>query len=460
VTLPRLTVCLPGSSFSGKWLAAWNELYGRLMLEYRVTLVYGEGNNIYEVRNDCLARVLETAMPPRCEEADAPEHVLWIDSDNVVSSAGFFALRASLDAVLNASAVGGWYLWQPFDADQPMIAAGTGEDRPRLKDIQGAAEVNALLEVEYIGFGFLLMKYRLIEDLGRRSFNPILREDGEFETDDVGFCLRAIAKKHRFYLHPHVHAPHLKLLPVPLTHRPLAVKPREERDERITGDQLGVGFRPDEGIHREGDWWVPLGDRSLPSLLDERGIYDHETAGVRKGDIVLDCGANVGVFTKSALAKGAELVVAIEPDPVTRAALFRNVNSAAVRVVGCGVWHSDTSLTLSRHEHFFSANSVVLVRGGENTQRVHVTTIDKIVEMQALDRVDFIKMDIEGAEKQALQGAADTIRRFRPRMAIACEHFVDDPERIQGLVQSIAPYRCSRRGDVLFFEPIFEGQEI
>lgn len=211
--LPSLIVCLPGSSFSGKWLAAWDDLHAHLLLEYRVTRVYAEGNNIYDVRNDGLAKVLETGSSL---EDGPPEHVLWIDSDNIVSAPGFFALRASLEAVLVASAVGAWYLMQPLEATTAMVAAGTGNDRPSIREINAAAQVNALLEVEYLGFGFLLTKFRLLLELGLKAFNPFLRSDGEFETDDVGFCLRATEKGHKLFLHPRVHSPHLKLLPVPL----------------------------------------------------------------------------------------------------------------------------------------------------------------------------------------------------------------------------------------------------
>jgi hypothetical protein len=78
---------------------------------------------------------------------------------------------------------------------------------------------------------------------------------------------------------------------------------------------------------------------------------------------------------------------------------------------------------------------------------VPLTTIDHLVEELKLDRVDFIKMDIEGSEYRALEGARNTIARFHPRLAIAAYHLPTDNQSIPQLVQSIWPgYRmeCGR----------------
>jgi len=53
-----------------------------------------------------------------------------------------------------------------------------------------------------------------------------------------------------------------------------------------------------------------------------------------------------------------------------------------------------------------------------------------------LERVDFIKMDIEGAERRALAGAYSTLKKYRPRLAIAAYHLPDDPEIIPRVVNS------------------------
>ena len=79
-----------------------------------------------------------------------------------------------------------------------------------------------------------------------------------------------------------------------------------------------------------------------------------------------------------------------------------------------------------------------------------------------LERVDFIKMDIEGAERNALAGARQTLARWHPRLALSAYHRPDDPEKIPAAVFAAWPgYRmecgpCADaktfvRPDVLYF---------
>jgi hypothetical protein len=93
---------------------------------------------------------------------------------------------------------------------------------------------------------------------------------------------------------------------------------------------------------------------------------------------------------------------------------------------------------------------------------VPLTTIDKIVAELSLPRVDFIKMDVEGAEVRAIAGAQATMARFKPRLAIAAEHKPDDEFTIPAAVRGVrADYQmqcgpCLEakghvRPDVLYF---------
>jgi FkbM family methyltransferase len=158
---------------------------------------------------------------------------------------------------------------------------------------------------------------------------------------------------------------------------------------------------------------------------------------VRRGDYVLDCGAHVGIFTHQALQLGARTVVAIEPEPVNRECLRRNfreeIASGRVIVVPKGVWSSHGVLTLSLGVDNSGANTGVLP-GGSGAIQIPVTTIDDLVRDLTIPRVDYIKMDIEGAEREALRGAAATLRTFRPRV-LAENHRPDDMLVLPGLLR-------------------------
>jgi FkbM family methyltransferase len=195
-----------------------------------------------------------------------------------------------------------------------------------------------------------------------------------------------------------------------------------------------------------GRYWTGPRDRFLKYSLGEQKleIYRSEEVSVRPGDVVLDCGANVGVFTRTALQRGAGLVVSIEPAPATVECLRRNfakeIAEGRVIVVGKGVWDREDLLELAQGDDGnTTGNSFVFGRDLNRKVKVPLTTIDSLANELKLPRVDFIKMDIEGAEKQALRGGAEVIRKYRPRMAIAAEHLPDDVIAIPKTIAAIWP---------------------
>jgi FkbM family methyltransferase len=66
-------------------------------------------------------------------------------------------------------------------------------------------------------------------------------------------------------------------------------------------------------------------------------------------------------------------------------------------------------------------------------------TIDAIARDLALDRLDYLKMDIEGGEIAALEGAAETIKRFRPQLAISIYHERSHYWRIPLMLGELCP---------------------
>ena len=239
------------------------------------------------------------------------------------------------------------------------------------------------------------------------------------------------------------------------------------RSKLLRDDQ--TGFRQWETP--DGNYWLPKGsDAVLPILLaqQEIGIYAFPGQAMAKGEVVLDCGAHVGVYTRLALKAGAKLVVAIEPSPGNVESLRRNFKDeiAAGRVIVYpkGVWDKEELMPFYQDPDNSAADSFV-VRGAKDKVLAHVplTTIDKIVAELQLDHVDLIKMDIKGATARALRGAEGTLRKSQSRVVISTEEEQDDPKEIAATFNRLGMgYRvecglCSVSGDyqvhpgVLFF---------
>jgi FkbM family methyltransferase len=199
-------------------------------------------------------------------------------------------------------------------------------------------------------------------------------------------------------------------------------------------------------------FWLPPGSERMALWLVttmDRRIYESGQCRVVPGDTVLDCGAHVGLFARQALSAGAALVVAVEPAPENLECLRRNlaaeIRSGRVLVYPRGVWDRDESLVLRTVPGFSAGDSVVL--GGTAAREgpvVELTTIDHLVSELELARVDYIKMNIEGAELRAIRGAANTLARFRPKLAVAVLHDPHDAEQMVRLVGEAWPgYRTT-----------------
>ncbi len=240
-----------------------------------------------------------------------------------------------------------------------------------------------------------------------------------------------------------------------------ALKIRDE-SKRLQRDPAGY----DQWSTPLGNYWIPkLTASALWIILGEqqRDIYDEGPVTVRPGDIVLDCGANVGVFTRTALRRGAKTVVAIEPAPENLECLRRNlqeeVRSGRVVVYPKGVWNKGASLPMHVNRNSAGDSFVLDPDPGHGSLALPLTTLDAIVSELHLPRVDFIKMDIEGAEVPAIEGAKLTIRSYRPRMSVASEHLPNDAETIPSAVLAIDP-RYRVRCGACYVEDGFTRPEV
>lgn len=190
--------------------------------------------------------------------------------------------------------------------------------------------------------------------------------------------------------------------------------------------------------------WVPGTHGGIPyNTTEQQWMLRHNPQqAVKSGDIVLDCGANVGVFTKFALQRGASLVVAIEPEPLNIECLRRNlapeIAKGKVIVVPAGVWSSEGSFPLRINPGNAAAHSMVIGGVGKVIE-VPVSRIDVLVQKLGLSRVDYIKIDIEGAEREALLGAQNTLAKHRPTLMIESYQRPDDLDVIPKIVSQAHP---------------------
>jgi FkbM family methyltransferase len=174
-------------------------------------------------------------------------------------------------------------------------------------------------------------------------------------------------------------------------------------------------------------------------LLQQYACPEQPAARARPGDVAIDGG---GCWGDTALYLAAQVgatgrVVTYEFSPsnleLLHANLARNPElESRIDVEYRALWHSsDERLAIE------GSGPATHLGDAQGSGGVLTRALDDTADALGLDRIDFIKLDIEGAELQALKGAEQTLRRHRPRLAIALYHdardWVDIPTYLDGL---------------------------
>jgi FkbM family methyltransferase len=207
--------------------------------------------------------------------------------------------------------------------------------------------------------------------------------------------------------------------PLPASRSVLLKVPFSDRTFSVQGsiaDKSVVG-----AIARSGGSWEPE-------------IMDVMQRFIRPDDVCLDIGANVGVHTlaMAALAPRGR-VHAFEPSSVNFRHLGENIRCNAM--ANARAWHFGLSDAPGERDfHYFDEYAGCSVAGGgvadidammtnawgvawnRTTETVAFTTLDLWADANALERLDFVKMDVEGFERFVIEGGMATFRRFRPKL--------------------------------------------
>jgi FkbM family methyltransferase len=179
------------------------------------------------------------------------------------------------------------------------------------------------------------------------------------------------------------------------------------------------------------EWFIPsprvayLYAHGLETRLGEvERKYSHPPVEVERGDIVCDVGAYVGDFSV-AVARKADRVFAFEPDPFSANCLRKNTAGIEkIHIVQKALWERNTELKFNLRSDF-ADSSILNVDIGQPIEiiRIQALRLDGWAFETKLEKIDFLKIDAEGAEPEVLKGAETFLNKI-DKIAVDCS-----PER-------------------------------
>jgi FkbM family methyltransferase len=139
-------------------------------------------------------------------------------------------------------------------------------------------------------------------------------------------------------------------------------------------------------------------------------LYQRGDCYIKPNDVVLDLGANIGVFSRFAAAKGAKKIYSVEPTNENFLALLLN-KPEMCEVFKVAISNNDNQLVqIAFKENCPGGSSIVKYDDGV-LQNVMTMSINTLIKNGLIEQPDFIKMDIEGAEIFAFEGMSDDVLR-------------------------------------------------
>ncbi len=172
------------------------------------------------------------------------------------------------------------------------------------------------------------------------------------------------------------------------------------------------------------------------TMIDE-GPYEIDKVQVEPEDIVIDAGANLGLFTAYAACYGKK-VYAFEPIPKTLELLnmTQKLYGNKINIIKKALSNRTATVKMTDIE-YFGQNRICRYIFDQKRRNVDVDaiTLDSFVENFAIPRIDFIKADIEGEERNMLLGATKVLQKFAPKLAICTYHNNDDPEILERIIK-------------------------
>ena len=173
----------------------------------------------------------------------------------------------------------------------------------------------------------------------------------------------------------------------------------------------------------------PLFDKNIENIIYKRGVYELGTVSIlqkllNKGDVFVDVGANIGFLSLVASAKVGHSgrVYAFEPVPSTFEILKTNKqinNFEQLCLNQFALGNKNENLKIFNEKNNRGGASII-----NHTQSQGITiSVKKLDDLNIKEKINVIKIDVEGFEFEVLKGAEKTIKKDKPNLII--EHCVE-----------------------------------
>lgn len=186
--------------------------------------------------------------------------------------------------------------------------------------------------------------------------------------------------------------------------------------------------------------------------------FDIAETKIKEGDFVIDCGACEGFFTMKALESGAQKVYCIEPGQSMAICLkktfSKEILSGKVSIFPYLI--GKRNIEVRFHENYQDPTICQILNDEKDPaegciRNIEMLTIDEFCTRHSIERVDFIKADVEGSEIDLVSGATETIKRFKPKLAIAVYHEPNNANLIVDIIKKLnLDYKIKVKGIVDF----------
>ncbi len=167
---------------------------------------------------------------------------------------------------------------------------------------------------------------------------------------------------------------------------------------------------------------------------------------IAPGDRVLDVGAAFGSYTLCALAAGAEMVWAWAPQGIPGAESEEETLKASLEANGwshkCRIF---TTGVFDKSGYLHAGDQSFTEEPREGWEILHVEKLDDWAtrEIPNESRIDWMKLDVEGAEVEVIRGGSDLIQKYRPRILVENHAFkkADIESDVESALNSITRYK-------------------